>query len=73
MACLIKIVLIMPMNINTRNLKIGVKFKICILCSPLYFVGGSSTEYEMCSGIAQGPCLDVSNSFTLNYHKNQQL
>ena len=51
-ACLIKLVLIMPMNINNRNLKIGVKFNICILCSPLCFVGGSSTEYETCSGIA---------------------
>jgi hypothetical protein len=24
------------MNMNTRNLKIGMKFKICVLFSPLY-------------------------------------
>jgi len=36
-ACPMNMVLSMPMNINTRNLKIGVKFKICILFSPLYW------------------------------------
>jgi len=30
-------VLFMPMNVNTRNLKIGVKFKIFILFTPLYY------------------------------------
>jgi len=36
-ACLMNMVLSVPMNINTRNLKIGVKFKIRILFSPLYW------------------------------------
>ena len=35
-ACLMNMVLFMPMNINTRNLKVGVKFKICILFIPVY-------------------------------------
>lgn len=38
-----------------------------------YFVGGSSTASEACSGIAKGSCLNVSNSFRLNYYQNQQL
>ena len=36
-ACLMNMVLFMPMNVNTRNLKIGVKFKIFILFTPLYY------------------------------------